>query len=234
MNPTPTPDISLISILLHASGPVQAIMLLLLAASVASWMVIFAKRGALSRALNSALKFENRFWSGGTLSDLYEDLRRGRERDEGIATIFCAGYEEYTRQNGGGRGITADDTLAAVQRQMRVAQTREVDRLESGLPLLATVGSTSPYVGLLGTVWGIMTAFISIGNVKQATLASVAPGIAEALIATAMGLFAAIPAVVAYNILTSRVERLETRYATFAEELTGIIDRGLRGVGKAN
>ena len=233
MNPTPTTDISIISILLHASGPVQAIMLLLLAASVVSWMVIFGKRGALSRAMGSALKFENRFWSGGTLNDLYEDLRRGRERDEGIATIFCAGYEEYTRQHGGQK-ISPDDTLAAVQRQMRVAQTREVERLESGLPLLATVGSTSPYVGLLGTVWGIMTAFISIGNVKQATLASVAPGIAEALIATAMGLFAAIPAVVAYNILTSRLERLETRYATFAEELTGIIDRGLRGVGKAN
>jgi biopolymer transport protein TolQ len=232
MNPTPTTDISIVSILLHASGPVQAIMLLLLAASVASWMVIFAKRGALSRAISNALKFENRFWSGGTLSDLYEDLRRGHERDEGIATIFCAGYEEYTRQHGGS-AVSSDDTLAAVQRQMRVAQTREVERLESGLPLLATVGSTSPYVGLLGTVWGIMSAFISIGNVKQATLASVAPGIAEALIATAMGLFAAIPAVIAYNILTSRVERLETRYATFAEELTGIIDRGLRGVGKA-
>ena len=234
MNPTPGTDISIVSILLHASGPVQFIMLLLLGASVASWMVIFAKRGALGRALGTAMKFENRFWSGGTLSDLYEDLRRGHERDEGIATIFCAGYEEYTRQHGGGRNASNDDTLAAVQRQMRVAQTREVDRLESGLPLLATVGSTSPYVGLLGTVWGIMTAFISIGNVKQATLASVAPGIAEALIATAMGLFAAIPAVIAYNILTSRVERLETRYATFAEELTGIIDRGLRGVGKAS
>jgi len=230
---TPTTDISLVSILLHASTPVQAIMLLLLGASVASWMVIFSKRGALSRALGGALKFENRFWSGGTLSDLYEDLRRGHERDDGIATIFCAGYEEYTRQHGG-RTTSADDTLAAVQRQMRVAQTREVERLESGLPLLATVGSTSPYVGLLGTVWGIMSAFISIGNVKQATLASVAPGIAEALVATAMGLVAAIPAVIAYNILTSRVERLETRYATFAEELTGIIDRGLRGVGKAS
>jgi biopolymer transport protein TolQ len=224
-----TPNLSIIQLMWQASGPVKIIMLLLLAASVTSWVVIFAKRSALARALGSAVKFENRFWSGGTLSDLYEDLRRGHERDEGVATIFCAGYEEYTRQHGG--RTTPDDTLAAVQRQMRVALTREVDRLESGLALLATVGSTSPYVGLFGTVWGIMTAFIAIGNVKQATLASVAPGIAEALVATAMGLFAAIPAVIAYNFFTSRVERLETRYGTFAEEMTGIIDRGLRGGG---
>ncbi len=225
-----TANISVLQILLHASVPVQAIMLLLLIASVVSWVMIFSKQGILASALKFALQFENRFWSGGTLSDLYEGLRHGREQDMGVASIFRSGYEEFARQQQSGRS-TPDDALAAVQRQMRVSQAREVDRLEGGLSLLATIGSTSPYIGLLGTVWGIMTAFISIGNVKQATLASVAPGIAEALVATAMGLFAAIPAVIAYNFFTARVDRLESRYATFAEELTGIIDRGLRGAG---
>jgi biopolymer transport protein TolQ len=225
-----TANISILQILLHASGPVQAIMLLLLLASIVSWVMIFSKQGVLASALKSALQFENRFWSGGTLSDLYEGLRHGREKDVGVASIFRSGYEEFARQQQTGRP-NPDDALAAVQRQMRVSQAREVDRLEGGLSLLATIGSTSPYVGLFGTVWGIITAFVAIGNVKQATLASVAPGIAEALVATAMGLFAAIPAVIAYNFFTARVERLEIRYATFAEELTGIIDRGLRGAG---
>lgn len=228
-------NLSIIQLILQASALVQVIMGLLLLASIASWMVIFAKMSSLSSALSFATQFENRFWSGGTLSDIYDGLRRGREKDEGVAAIFRAGYEEFLRHQGhqnphsGATMLDADDSLAAIQRQMRVSQAREVDRLEGGLALLATIGSTSPYVGLFGTVWGIMSAFIAIGNVKQATLASVAPGIAEALIATAMGLFAAIPAVVAYNFFTARVERLESRYATFAEELTGIIDRGLRG-----
>lgn len=230
-NALPTNGISILEILLQASGVVQAVLLTLIAASVGSWMVIFAKRAALGRAMSVAAQFEGRFWSGGTLSDLYDALRRERGRDEGIATIFVAGYEEYLRQQG--LHSAPDDALAAVQRQMRVAQAREMERLEGGLPLLATIGSTSPYVGLFGTVWGIMSAFIAIGAVKQATLASVAPGIAEALIATAVGLFAAIPAVVAYNFFSARLDRIEGRYTTFAEEMTGIIDRGLRGSGKA-
>jgi len=147
---------------------------------------------------------------------------------EGLVPIFSAGFEEYKRQQGAGPSIDSDDAIAAVQRQMRVTQVREVEKLEGGLALLATIGSTSPYVGLFGTVWGIMNAFIGIGNMKQASLAVVAPGIAEALIATAMGLFAAIPAVIAFNFFTRAVESLETQYHTFSEEMIGIIERGLR------
>ena len=219
--------ISLTQLVLQASVPVQLVMGSLLAASLASWAVILAKRGLLSRIQNQAVAFETRFWSGGSLADLYESMRRGREPEEGLPQIFRAGYEEYTRQQGA--KIPPDDALAAVQRQMRVAMARETEKLEGGLSLLATIGSTSPYVGLFGTVWGIVNAFVAIGNVKQATLASVAPGIAEALIATAIGLFAAIPAVIAYNFFVARVDRLENRFSTFAEELTGIVDRGLRG-----
>ena len=221
-------NMSIIQLLLQASLLVKVILALLAAASVLSWTVILAKRSLLSRTEKAAAAFENRFWSGGTLGDLYENLRRGRDKsDEGLPQVFCAGYEEFTRQQGS--RVDPDDALAAVQRQMRVTQTREIERLEGGLSMLATIGSTSPYVGLFGTVWGIMTAFIAIGYVKQATLASVAPGIAEALIATAFGLFAAIPAVIAYNFFTSRLDRIETRFGTFAEEMTGIIERGLRG-----
>lgn len=219
-------NLSLAHLVAQASLPVQFIMLLLLLASVGSWAVIFAKRNLLARTRKAADDFENRFWSGGTLTDLYESTRRNKE-DEGLVPIFSAGFEEYTRQQQGGR-IDPDDIMAAVQRQMRVAQVREVERLEGGLSLLATIGSVSPYVGLLGTVWGIMSAFIAIGNVKQASLAMVAPGIAEALIATAIGLFAAIPAVVAYNFFTRGVESLENRYMTFSDEMIGIIERALR------
>ncbi|EIT68074.1 MULTISPECIES: protein TolQ [Hydrocarboniphaga] len=219
-------NLSLAHLVAQASLPVQFIMLLLLAASVGSWAVIFAKRNLLARTRKAADDFENRFWSGGALTDLYESTRRNKE-DEGLVPIFSAGFEEYTRQQQGGR-IDPDDIMAAVQRQMRVAQVREVERLEGGLSLLATIGSVSPYVGLLGTVWGIMSAFIAIGNVKQASLAMVAPGIAEALIATAIGLFAAIPAVVAYNFFTRSVESLENRYLTFSDEMIGIIERALR------
>ncbi|WP_091531230.1 protein TolQ [Fontimonas thermophila] len=218
-------DMSPLHLILQASVLAQIVLLLLVGASVFSWAVIFSKRRLLAKAVKEADQFEDRFWSGGNLADLYEHQRRGENR--GLAAIFIAGYEEYTRQQTGGRG-DHDDVIAAVQRQMRVAQVREVERLEGGLALLATIGSTSPYVGLFGTVWGIMNAFISIGAMKQASLATVAPGIAEALIATAMGLFAAIPAVIAYNYFTRAVERMETRFHTFAEEMIGIIDRGLR------
>jgi biopolymer transport protein TolQ len=223
-----TPQISLGQLVLHASIPVQGIMLMLLLASVISWAMILAKRKLLARTRSDAEGFEERFWSGGTLADLYEKLRRNKE-DGGLVAIFIAGYEEFNRQQQ--HKVDADDALASVQRAMRVAQAREIERLEGGLAFLATVGSTSPYVGLFGTVWGIMTAFIAIGNVKQATIAMVAPGIAEALIATAMGLFAAIPAVIAYNFFTNHVDRLESRFNTFSEELIGILERGLRQAG---
>lgn len=221
-----TNDMSMTHLILQASPLAQVVLLILVAASVFSWAVIMSKRKLLAKMREDADKFEDRFWSGGSLADLYEAVRR-EGNNEGLRAIFMAGYEEYTRQQTAGR-TNADDALAAVQRQMRVAQVREVERIENGLSLLATIGSTSPYVGLFGTVWGIMTAFIAIGNVKQASLATVAPGIAEALIATAMGLFAAIPAVVAYNFFTRSVERTENRFHTFAEEMIGIIDRGLR------
>jgi len=222
---------SLTQLVLEATIPVKLVIGVLIAASLASWAVILAKRGLLSRIQNQAIAFETRFWSGGSMDDLYESHRRGGEPEEGLPLIFRAGYEEFKRQQVA--NIPPDDALAAVQRQMRVVMARETEKLEGGLSLLATIGSTSPYVGLLGTVWGIVNAFVSIGNVKQATLASVAPGIAEALIATAIGLFAAIPAVVAYNFFVARVDRLENRFSTFAEELTGIVDRGLRGGSRA-
>jgi biopolymer transport protein TolQ len=225
-----TAQLSLGQLVLQASFVVQLIMFLLLAASVVSWAVIFAKRRLLGRTRSGAEAFEQRFWSGGTLVDLYDKIRRAKE-DEGLVSVFVAGYEEFTRQQQ--HKVAPVDALASVQRAMRVALSRELDRLEGGLAFLATVGSTSPYVGLFGTVWGIMTAFIAIGNVKQATIAMVAPGIAEALIATAMGLFAAIPAVIAYNFFTNQVDRLENRFNTFSDELTGILERGLRQAGHA-
>lgn len=220
-----TAQLSLGQLVLHASFVVQLIMFLLLLASVISWSVIFGKRRLLGRTRSDAEGFEQRFWSGGTLADLYDKVRRATG-DEGLVSVFVAGYEEFTRQQQ--HKVAPEDALASVQRAMRVALAREIERLEGGLAFLATVGSTSPYVGLLGTVWGIMTAFIAIGNVKQATIAMVAPGIAEALIATAMGLFAAIPAVIAYNYFTNQVDRLENRFNTFSDELTGILERGLR------
>ena len=217
-------ELSLAHLILSASGLVQGVMALLLLASIVSWASIIAKRRQLSRTRSRADKFEERFWSGGKLSELHSGLQRSKD-DAGLIALFRAGYEEFLRQRESAKAVDADDALASVQRAMRVAQLREIERLEGGLAMLATVGSTSPYVGLFGTVWGIMNSFIAIGSVKQATIAMVAPGISEALIATAMGLFAAIPAVIAYNFFTNEVDRLETRFHTFAEELTGILER---------
>ena len=221
-----TTNISLAHLILTASAPVQAIMAMLLLASVFSWVTIISKRGTIARTRAAAEEFENRFWSGGNLHELYAGLRDNQ--DEGLPAIFRAGYEEFARFHGQAKGVVPEEALASIQRALRVAELREVERLEGGVALLATIGSTSPYVGLLGTVWGIMNAFIAIGAMKQASLATVAPGIAEALIATAMGLVAAIPAVIAYNFFTRGVESMENRYHTFAEEMIGIIDRGLR------
>tara|TARA_R110000850_G_scaffold152114_3_gene275199 strand:+ start:5722 stop:6402 length:681 start_codon:yes stop_codon:yes gene_type:complete len=220
-------NLSIAHLIAQASVLVQIIMGLLMLASVVSWAVIISKQRLLKRTRQASEKFEERFWSGGNLSDLYDSVTRNKEAD-GLIPIFSSGFDEYKRQQQGGHS-DPDDSIAAVHRQMRVTQVREIERLEGGLALLATIGSTSPYVGLFGTVWGIMNAFIGISNMKQASLAVVAPGIAEALIATAMGLFAAIPAVVAYNFFTRNVESLENQYHTFSEEMIGIIERGLRG-----
>jgi len=217
-------DLSFFSLITHASVVVQMVMLLLLSVSVLSWTMIFRKRGALGDARADAEQFEDRFWSGGDLATLYRQLSPRASELGGLANIFVSGFTEYTRL----RQRSNSDPMAVVegaQRSMRVALSREMDELETHLSFLATVGSTSPYVGLFGTVWGIMNAFRGLANVHQATLAMVAPGIAEALIATAMGLFAAIPAVIAYNRYSNDVERLETRYDNFLEEFSSILHR---------
>lgn len=220
-------DMSLWSLVAQASLLVKLVMLGLLSASVTSWVVIFQKRRVLRQTHDAVEWFEDRFWSGGNLNDIYNEVMERGDQPTGLEALFRSGFEELRRQRADGRA-RPDEVVASVQRAMRVAMAREVERLERGLALLATVGSTSPYVGLFGTVWGIMNAFIALGNVEQATLTMVAPGIAEALIATAMGLFAAIPAVIAYNLFTNRVDGLENRYQTFMEELSGIVHRGIQ------
>ncbi|MCU7843395.1 MAG: protein TolQ [Candidatus Thiodiazotropha sp. (ex Monitilora ramsayi)] len=217
-------DLSITHLILNASLVVQLVIALLVFASVMSWTMIFDRRRVLRRAGRAADDFESRFWSGGDLAELYRQLERDGDDDSGMAAIFRAGFREFARLRTKGH----KDPMAMVQgaqRSMRVSLNREVDRLENHLSTLATVGSTSPYVGLFGTVWGIMNSFTSLGNVKQATLALVAPGIAEALIATAIGLFAAIPAVVAYNRYSNKVERLNNRYDDFVEEFATILQR---------
>jgi biopolymer transport protein TolQ len=186
--------------------------------------VIFAKRTVIKSALREADDFEDSFWSGGDTTELYHHWTSRGKQQSGMAALFVAGYREYSRLVGKG-GVDRANVLDGVQRAMRVALAREIDALENHLAFLATVGSTSPYVGLFGTVWGIMNSFRSLGVLQQATIAAVAPGIAEALIATAMGLFAAIPAVIAYNRFSNRVERLVARYETFIEEFLSIVGR---------
>jgi biopolymer transport protein TolQ len=197
---------------------------LLLVVSVLSWTMIFQRWRVMKKARVAAEEFEEKFWSGGDLGNLYNQITSGRFQASGMATIFEAGFKEYARLRKQ-QGIDTRTVLDGSQRSMRVALTRETDRLERSLPFLATVGSTSPYVGLFGTVWGIMNSFHALGNVKQATLAMVAPGIAEALVATAMGLFAAIPAVVGYNRYATELERLVSRYETFIDEFSSILQR---------
>jgi len=217
-------DLSFLQLVLDASPLVQLVMAGLMIASLLSWTAIFERSRTLSQALREADDFEDRFWSGADLGDLYRGVDRNRDDLVGMAAVFHSGFREFARL----KETSGMDPMAVVEgarRAMRVAMSREMDSLEQYLSFLATVGSTSPYVGLFGTVWGIMNSFIALGNVKQATLNLVAPGIAEALIATAMGLFAAIPAVVAYNKFANRVQRLEGRYEDFAEEFANILQR---------
>ncbi len=216
-------DLSILHLITNASVLVQAVMALLLIISIMSWTIIFQKMRALKRAKEEAMAFENRFWSGSDLATLYRDVN-ANEDSQGLENIFKSGFKEFVRLRKQG-GIEAMAVLEGSQRSMRVELSREIDALENKLPFLATVGSTSPYIGLFGTVWGIMNSFRALGNVHQATLALVAPGIAEALIATAMGLFAAIPAVIAYNRYSNDVERLIARYTVFMEEFSSILQR---------
>jgi len=216
-------DQTILQLVLDASLIVKIVMAILVLASLASWTLIFIKSSQIKKAQKSLDKFEDRFWSGISLNKLYGDLSHRNDR-AGMASIFFSGYHEYARLNKGNapRQLPVVDTA---QRAMRVAETRELDKLEQNLSFLATVGSTSPYIGLFGTVWGIMNSFISLSEMQQATLAVVAPGIAEALIATAIGLFAAIPAVIAYNRFADKVDRITVRYENFREEFTTLLER---------
>ncbi len=221
-------ELSILDLVLQASFVVQLVLFFLLLTSLISWTMIFDRSRVLKQAWRAADAFEQRFWSGGDLSTLYRDLTQNERALTGLASIFRSGFKEYIRL----RKVEENDPLAIVQgseRSMRVALSREIDRLETNLSFLATVGSTSPYIGLFGTVWGIMQSFHALGNVKQATLALVAPGISEALIATAVGLFAAIPAVIAYNRYSYQVERLHNRYEEFMEEFSSLLQRQGRG-----
>jgi biopolymer transport protein TolQ len=225
LNIVTTPEgIALLTLVKNASWVVQAVMAALMLASLISWYFIFSKWFAFKAASGAAERFERRFWSGGNLSQMYTELSRADAGSTGMAAVFVDGFREYKRLMQAGQAKPAE-ILEGVQRAMRVALTREVDFLETHLPFLATVGSTSPYVGLFGTVWGIMNSFRALGALQQATIAHVAPGIAEALIATAMGLLAAIPAVIAYNRYSNKVERLVTRYEIFMEEFSSIVQR---------
>ncbi|MEQ1622159.1 MAG: protein TolQ [Methylococcales bacterium] len=217
-------DLSIFHLVTQASFVVQFVMLMLLTASVASWTFIFSKRKELNRAVEITDEFEEQFWSGVPLAELYRKLAANDFEPEGIEKIFLAGYKEFSRMRQAGN-VEPGVQVESAQRVMRIELSRELERLDEHLAFLATVGSTSPYVGLFGTVWGIMNSFMSLGNVKQATLAQVAPGIAEALIATAIGLFAAIPAVVSYNRFSTRLDRLTGRYELFVEEFVVLLQR---------
>jgi biopolymer transport protein TolQ len=216
-------QLSIFELVANASLLVQMVMGALLLASLSSWVMIF-QRWFYLRGVQSAVdEFEDHFWSGIDLRKFYNELEE-HEDLTGIESIFVAGFKEYSRLSDQS-GMDAEAIMQGVQRAMRVALTREEEKLDTHLPFLATVGSTSPYVGLFGTVWGIMNSFRSLANMTQATLASVAPGISEALVATAMGLFAAIPAVIGYNRFSARVEVLMKRYDAFCEEFSSVLYR---------
>jgi len=219
-----THDLTIVSMIANASIVVKLVMLLLVLASLYSWTYIFMKLFAIRRARAQADAFEREFWSGSDLVGLYQRASSGRFEAAGMERIFEAGFKEFLKLKGRA-GADLSLLMDGTRRAMRATYQREMDTLESHVSFLATVGSVSPYVGLFGTVWGIMNAFRGLSNVAQATLAQVAPGIAEALIATAIGLFAAIPAVVAYNRFTHDIDRLAIRYESFMEELSNILQR---------
>jgi biopolymer transport protein TolQ len=214
---------SILALMIDASWIVKIILLLLLAASVYSWAIMFRRRQVFREVRRRNEDFEKRFWGGGDLAQLYREITQRKGTAEGEEAIFEAGFREYARLRK--LAVPGPQALESARRAMLAARLREIDRLEHQLPFLATVGSTGPYVGLFGTVWGIMTAFHALGNVAQATISMVAPGISQALVATAMGLFAAIPAVVGYNRFSSELARQETRLEMFVEEFSTILQR---------
>lgn len=218
-----TGELSILDLFLQASLLVKVVMLILLSLSVMSWAMIFKRSKILSVARTDSERFENKFWSGMDLSQLFNEVKVRKDRISGTEKIFYSGFNEFARLSRVSN--SSDAVMDGTSRAMRVTVSREVDHLETNLPFLATVGSITPYIGLFGTVWGIMHSFIALGSVKQATLSMVAPGIAEALVATAMGLFAAIPAVIAYNRLSVKVGKLEHNYAAFMDEFSSILHR---------
>ena len=220
-------QLSILELVSNATIIVQLVMVLLVLASVVSWILVFQKAFLLASVRRMATAFEDDFWSGEDLRALYVELDEGETEVIGLESIFHAGFKEYTRSSQL-YGTQAERIMQNVQRAMRVAIAREEERLEAALPFLATVGSTSPYIGLFGTVWGIMNSFRGLAMVNQATLSVVAPGISEALIATAIGLFAAIPAVIAYNRFSAQVEVIMNRFDTFSEEFSAILNRSIK------
>jgi biopolymer transport protein TolQ len=222
---TVTQDLDIWTLILHASVVVKVVMLLLAAVSFMSWMFIFQKWFAIRRANSQTDKFEREFWSGNDLNALYQGAVNQRHTIGSLERIFEAGFREFAKLRSGQRAADASDMVDGARRAMRATFQREMDFLERHLAFLASTGSVSPYVGLFGTVWGIMHAFRSLANVQQATLAQVAPGIAEALVATAIGLFAAIPAVVAYNRYSHDIDRIANRFESFMEEFSNILHR---------
>lgn len=224
MNPELNQDLSLLHLIINASLPVQLVMGLLLIASMMSWWYIFLKMFALKRAKRLTNGFESEFWGGGDINTMYQRVAAERENAGEMERIFEAGFREFMKLRRQA-GLSSNVIIDGTRRAMRATYQRELDGLESHLAFLATVGSVSPYVGLFGTVWGIMLAFQGLATVAQATLAQVAPGIAEALIATAMGLFAAIPAVVGHNRYTHDIDRLANRMESFMEEFSNILQR---------
>ena len=220
-------DLSIFHLVLQASGVVQCVMGVLLLVSFFSWYFIFVKWFSIKTSQRDTADFENLFWSGGDLNQLYGNANSGRHRVGSLERIFESGFREFTKLRGQ-KNLDASDVVSGARRAMTATYQREIDSLETHLSFLASAGSVSPYVGLFGTVWGIMHAFRGLSNVGQATLASVAPGIAEALVATAIGLFAAIPAVLAYNRFSHNIDRLAIRYESFMEEFSNILQRQMR------
>lgn len=217
-------DSSFLTYFLNAGLVVKLVLFLLMGASITSWTYILQRGFFLKATQKATSDFEKTFWSGGDLSKLYSDSIQHRDDVCGMEAIFQAGFKEFLRLHQK-PGIAPESIMESARRAMRVAEMREQDQLELHLPLLATVGSTSPYVGLFGTVWGIMLSFRALANVQQATISMVAPGIAEALISTAIGLFAAIPAVIAYNRYSNDINRLMNRYDAFQDEFSNILFR---------
>ena len=216
-------DTSILALMVNASFPVQLVLLILLFASIFSWALMYVKRRYIRQSQTEARTFEGRFWSGINLSDLFSQLSVRQEKRFGLEAIFENGFREFARARKA--ELNDNAVVRSAHRAMKVSMSREIEMLDNNLSFLATVGSVSPYIGLFGTVWGIMESFRALAGVQQATLAMVAPGISEALIATAMGLLAAIPAVVAYNKFSTDVDAMVIRYENFLEEFTGILQR---------